>query len=204
MVVLTPRARRRAPRLRLLAQVASWTLVGAVGLLLVAVVLVPRSTGATSYVIESGSMRPTLPPGTLVVVRPAQAADLTIGDVITFERGSGEIVTHRIVKEKSDTSGTPRWRTQGDANDSADASWVHPDQVLGKRWYTLPFVGNVVGLLDGPVRSLLLVACLLGLIFYASAMSRDHRRRKEDREVERRRLRQQPSARSESRPQVRA
>ena len=64
-----------------------------------ATVAIPRLVGGTAYTVTSGSMRPTLPPGTLIVTRPADPAALGIGDVITYQAVSGRpaVVTHRII-----------------------------------------------------------------------------------------------------------
>ena len=74
-----------------------------------------------------------MPPGTLVVVRPTQIADIAAGDVLTYQIKSGDptVVTHRVVQQGVDMTGQPRWRTQGDANDVADQNWVLPVQVKG-------------------------------------------------------------------------
>ncbi len=45
---------------------------GLVVLVLGVVVVVPKVGGATAYTVLTGSMRPTMPPGTLVVVKPVK------------------------------------------------------------------------------------------------------------------------------------
>src|SRR5690242_10101813 len=116
-----------------------WTLIAVVvGVALVAVVI-PRVTGATPYAIRTGSMRPDMPPGTLVVVRPVQPADLDVGSVVTFQprRGDPTVVTHRIVGQGIDAAGRPVFQTKGDANDVPDPWTIHSGQVLGERWYSM-------------------------------------------------------------------
>ena len=103
----------------------AWVVIlGAVGLL-AAAVLVPRVAGATPYAVLTGSMQPGLPPGTLIVVRPVNDADLALGDIVTYQLESGEapVVTHRVVAMGYDGRGELRLQTQGDANDVPDAAW---------------------------------------------------------------------------------
>ena len=70
-------------------------------------------------------MKPSMPPGTLVVVRPTPVDEIGIGSVITYQVESGEptVVTHRVVAQGIGATGEPVFRTQGDANDVPDATW---------------------------------------------------------------------------------
>ena len=152
------------------------------GLILVTVVL-PRAGAASSYVVLTGSMRPSLPPGTLVVVRRVPADEIRVGDVITYQLASGkpDVVTHRVVSQGLDGRGQTVLRTRGDANPVPDARWVHPVQVRGREWYAVPYVGRLVSLLTVRQHQLLDVAVALGLLAYAGRMFhgawRDRRRK---------------------------
>jgi signal peptidase I len=159
-------------------QVLSWMVMLGAGAALVAGLLVPRLAGATPYVVETGSMRPELPPGTLVVTRPADPSTIGLGDVITYQIVSGEstVVTHRVVETGIDASGEPRWRTQGDANDVVDERWVLPVQVQGKRWYAVPFLGHATSFVSGQQRQVITFLAAAGLIGYALRMFRSARR----------------------------
>ena len=64
------------------ASVASWMVLGLAVAVVGAAVLVPRLTGSTPMTVLTGSMAPSYPPGTLVVVRPGPADDIAIGDEI--------------------------------------------------------------------------------------------------------------------------
>jgi signal peptidase len=150
----------------------AWLVMLGLGALVVVAVLVPRIGGATPYVIETGSMRPQLPPGALVVVRPVDAADLRLGDVITYQVRSGDptVVTHRIVAQGIDSTGKPRFRTQGDANDAVDRGWVQPAQIEGRRWYAVPVVGHVTTLVTAGQRDVLVPGVAGLLLGYAVVM----------------------------------
>ena len=107
------------------------------------VVLVPAVTGATTLTVLTGSMEPTIKPGALVAVKPVDAADLKIGDVVTFrpESDSDILITHRIVAQSVGQDGT-EFITQGDANNAQDEPIV-AEQIRGKVTYAIPGLGWV-------------------------------------------------------------
>jgi signal peptidase I len=106
--------------------------------LLVAVSVVPRVAGWESSVVMSGSMQPTLAPGDLVVVRPADAAELTRGRIVLVDDPDvpGELRMHRIAGVENGML-----RLKGDANPSADGSLVAPSAVHGVGTLRLPDLG---------------------------------------------------------------
>jgi signal peptidase len=177
-----PRRRRLRSLARALARIGAWAVIGAAGLALAVSVVVPRIAGAQVYTIETGSMQPDLPPGSLAVVRPAEAEGLGVGDVITYQLrpGEPEVVTHRIVAQGVDGSGQFVFWTRGDANSAVDALPVRPVQVRGELWYSVPYLGYPGALLSAKQRSLALAAAVAGLLGYALAMlvsaARDRRR----------------------------
>jgi signal peptidase len=111
-------------------------------------VVVPAVTGSATYTILTSSMKPNLPPGTFVVVQPRAAADLHVGDIITYQLVSGkpEVVTHRIVKVMVDSNASRAFIVKGDNNAVADLKPVRPAQIKGKVWYAIPFVGWIASL----------------------------------------------------------
>ena len=149
--------------------IIGWLLVIVVGFMLLALVVIPRVTGAQAYTVLTGSMEPGLAPGALVVVKPTPADELVAGDVITFQPYSGNpaVVTHRITGIYYDMSGQPRIYTQGDANNVADDWALVPEQIRGKLWYSVPQLGRVNVLLTGETRAVAITVVAGGLIAYA-------------------------------------
>jgi signal peptidase I len=176
---------------RFAGMVLSWFVMISIGATLTVALVVPRLAGATPYVIETGSMRPGMPPGTLVVVKPKPVDDIAPGDVMTYQITSGDptVVTHRVIEQGVDMTGTPRWRTQGDANNAVDEGWVVPEQVRGVRWYAVPYLGYVTSFVTDRQRSALTALVALGLLGYAGAMFlgavRERRRGPADRTADR-------------------
>jgi signal peptidase I len=126
-------------------RVGGW--IGAAALLLVvgiavAVAVVPAVAGATPLTVLTGSMVPTLPVGSTVIVRPRPVSEIHAGDIITFtDREEGttatRVVTHRVVEVLPG----PAFRTKGDANNAADVRPVAAADVHGVLWYDVPLVG---------------------------------------------------------------
>ncbi len=157
-------------------------MVGAVLLAAAALVVVPKATGARPLTVLSGSMSPTYAPGDVVVVRPAAATSLAIGDVITFQANSGDpaLTTHRITGVVLGGDG-PSYVTQGDANGATDARPVTAAQIRGKVWYSLPLVGYAaLWAAGGPLRTALDLGALALLVYggYLVAGGVRERRRK--------------------------
>ena len=171
-------------RLALVVRVVSWLVTALVAGLVLAAVVVPRLAGATPYTVLTGSMSPAYPPGTLVVVRPAEAEDLAIGDVVTYQLRSGEstTVTHRIVGIGWNAEGEKILTTQGDANSVPDATPVRPVQVRGELWYAVPWVGRLNVLVSPAHHELVVRLAALGLILYAGGVVLDGWRRRPRRE----------------------
>ncbi len=111
------------------------------GVLLLA--LVPRLTGGTVLTVLSGSMTPTFPVGSAVVIRPVEPAAVEVGDVITFQQAPGvhALTSHRVIALHPETS-PPSFQVKGDANKGPDLAPVPYGAVRGKVWFDLPHVGT--------------------------------------------------------------
>ena len=87
--------------------------------------------------VTGASMTPTIPMGSVAVLRPVSAGQLKVGDIIAFRRpGQHELVTHRIVREVDG-----RFVTRGDANTADDLLQI---PATGEGWrvaFHVPYVG---------------------------------------------------------------
>jgi signal peptidase len=165
------------------AAVSSFLLVGLV-LVALAMIVLPLALGATPYTVLTGSMQPTLPPGSLVVSRSVDVDTIDIGDVVTYQVASNrpEVVTHRVVGVGFGSTGERVLVTRGDAN-TVDDEPVHGVQVRGVVAYHLPYLGHLntwVGL-NRPGWLLTAVAGLLigyGVVLVAGGAREALRRRR--------------------------
>lgn len=147
----TPRASHRASRhpaaraaWRALCTGVSAGLFALVVLLALMVIVVPKVAGATPLTILTGSMEPTLPPGTLIVVKSEPLTNIRMGDVMTYQirPGRPDVISHRVVGITMNSDGSRSFTTKGDNNSDADPT-VSADQVRGVLWYSLPWLGYV-------------------------------------------------------------
>ena len=118
----------------------SWVIL-IVAVSLLGFVMQTSSQGWEFDAVLSGSMEPKLGVGGLVVMRPIQAEEVKVGDIISFKVPDMDTpVCHRVIEIQS-TGGVLSLRTKGDANDSPDPSPVLADAVKGKEILYLPYVG---------------------------------------------------------------
>jgi len=168
----TPRTRTgwRAALHAVALGLSTGLLLAVVGVALV-VIVIPKATGSTPLTVLTRSMEPTLPPGTLLVVRPTPADAIHVGDVVTYQIASGqpEVVSHRVVSIATASDGTRSFVLRGDDNAVADAAAVVPAQVRGVVWYSVPGIGWVNQLVNGS-RSWLVPTIAAVLLTYGAVM----------------------------------
>lgn len=136
------------------------------------VIVVPAATGSTPMTVLTSSMEPTYPPGTLVIVKPIEPQQIRIGDAITYQLKSNEapVVTHRVMSITSSSNGGTSFITKGDNNGAPDAAPVIPEQVRGKVWYSVPWIGYLNNLVGGELRGWVVPVVAIGLFLYAGYM----------------------------------
>ncbi len=125
-------------------------------------VFIVPATGLKAKSVPTGSMRPAISPGSLVIIQSVPLSQLAVGDIITYRDSDDPktTITHRIIKEEQ-KAGTPFYVTKGDANAREDAEIVG-GQVVGRVIFGVPVLGAVSDWLKKPV-GLLLVVVLPGL-----------------------------------------
>ena len=100
----------------------------------------PVVLGWASYVVESGSMRPAISVGNVVVTKPTgKTGPIDVGRVYVFDSPTkpGETVTHRVVGRTSEGS----YVTAGDANEVTDSLPVQRSAIRDQPILLVPFVG---------------------------------------------------------------
>lgn len=77
---------------------------------------------------RGNSMRPFIKDGDILGIKPIEATEVQVGDVILFRQG-GRILVHRVVKRHVENE--VMLIVKGDSHLRPDGP-VHPDQLLGK------------------------------------------------------------------------
>ena len=134
-------------------------------------IVLPAAVGGMPLSVLTGSMRPNLPPGTLVVTKPTPAEEIGVGDVITYQLESGQatLVTHRVIERSVNSAdGEISFITQGDNNNTPDAEPVRPVQTRGTVWYAIPYLGWVNQAVSSDTRSWAIPALAIALFIYAA------------------------------------
>lgn len=122
-------------------------IVAVVVLLAVAFVGV-RVVGLQPFTVLSGSMEPTYHTGSLIYVKSVEPQDVRVGDPITFVLNEDLVVaTHRVIEIDAENE---RFYTKGDANESADGSPVHFNNLIGVPVFTIPLLGYVANFVTNP------------------------------------------------------
>lgn len=144
------------------------TLAAVLGVLGLALFVAVRLGAAQPLVVTSGSMRPTLEVGDLVVARSVPASTLEVGDVATLRSDGGRLITHRVVAVSVPAAdGTVEVEMRGDANDTADPLPYTVERALVPM-VTVPRVGPVVAAVQRPtvaIPGLVAVAALVAIAF---------------------------------------
>lgn len=94
-------------------------------------------------VVQSGSMKPAIKMGSLVVVKPTSG--YKIGDIITYKSADDpkKTTTHRIVGVNEE-QGFTFYKTKGDANDAPDLNPIFKENIVGKVLFFIPYLGYLV------------------------------------------------------------
>ena len=147
------------------------TTVLVVLVLLLAVALVGvRLVGFRVFSVLSGSMEPTYHVGSLIYVKSADPKDIKVGDPITFVLNESlTVATHRVVEINTGEDGMLRFKTKGDANETADGGeGVHEKNLIGRPVFTIPYLGYLAGYIQAPPGRYIAIAAavlLLALFF---------------------------------------
>lgn len=111
--------------------------------LLLVIFFIPQCLGYQPYNIQTGSMTPKYPVGSMIYVKSVPFEEISVGDVITYRTAvdSGWVVTHRVTEIDTVTQTIV---TQGDANNTEDGI-VNYTNVIGKSTdFCIPVLGRVV------------------------------------------------------------
>jgi len=131
--------------------------------LLLLIFFIPQCLGYQPYNIQTGSMTPKYPVGSMIYVKSVPFEELAVGDVITYRTAedSGWVVTHRVTQIDKETQTIV---TQGDANNTEDGT-VNYSTVIGKSTdFCIPFVGHIVTEYQNGNGKIITIACIIFLM----------------------------------------
>lgn len=162
-------------------------------LALIGTIVIMLIAGYKFMIVSSGSMEPTLPVGSLVIVTPCNYEDLKEGDIVTMDAG-GINLTHRIVGKYNGTeagnsekvtylsiescydeegnviqelldkyNAEEYWVTKGDNSDTVDGKLTRG--IVGKVYdaHAFTWMGDLVRYVKANYQMLLILLVLFGV-----------------------------------------
>ena len=99
------------------------------------------ATDTPLVTVASGSMRPALEVGDLVLIQGIPSSSIQIEDIIVFDSPEGARTIHRVTRIEILQNGTIQFKTQGDANPDEDPQWIPEQNVHGRVIHRIPYIG---------------------------------------------------------------
>lgn len=154
------------------------TIIVAVVIIMALMLVGVRLAGFQVFSVLSGSMEPEYQTGSLIYVRDVEPEAVQVGQVITFVLDENlTVATHRVIDIQTGEDGLLRFYTKGDANESADGSPVHENNLLGSPVFTIPYLGYVASYIQNPPGTYIAIAAgavILLLVFIPDLFSDDN------------------------------
>lgn len=125
-----------------------------------------------TYVVLTGSMKPSIDPNDIVIVKKTDKNSIKENDIITFSKGNNTTVTHRVI-EIVKKDGEDLYKTKGDNNNTEDTDLVKYEHIEGVYQFKISKVGAII-------TSSLTSTGMIG-IFLILVISYHHSSKKEDR-----------------------
>ena len=121
--------------------------------------------GLDSFVVNGGSMAPSIREGALVISKRTDPLTVRPGDVVTYRHVETPEtpVTHRVVDVLDDKEGL-RFQTKGDANATPDPELVSGALPVSRMVIAIPFAGSVLKFARSTPGHVVLLLSLVSLL----------------------------------------
>lgn len=128
--------------------------------------------GYKAYNITSSSMQPSIHEGDVVIIKKINTKEeVKEGDVVSYEK-DGQIITHRIINI-SENNGKIQYVTKGDNNNVEDLSRIGFEDIQGVVAITIPYLGNILTMLENQI--FILIVLLIVLLLYLYKINKDEK-----------------------------
>lgn len=119
--------------------------------------------GIEPFVVESGSMEPTIMTGSLSFVnKHSNYNNIKKGDIIAFTVATGDKVTHRVINVTDEG-----FETKGDANNASDGISTNRKNYIGKTIISIPKLGYGVKIIQTTKGKIILGTVIVVLLLAA-------------------------------------
>lgn len=127
------------------------TMLAGLGVVCIIATIAAFALNISLIMFKTGSMSPTIPTGSLAVVKQIPASEIRVGDITTVDRGEGRLpVTHRVVSSTPVGGEVYSIGMQGDANPSPDSQPYEVTEVRKVLWH-VPGLAYVVSTVSQPI-----------------------------------------------------
>jgi len=120
---------------------------------------IPSIGGLRMLTVLSGSMRPALEPGDIIIIK--DNTNIVEGDIITFN-SNNLIITHRVVDVTSGEDGV-FYKTKGDNNNVEDKILIEQEHILGEYLFRIPYIGYVMEFFRSKL-GIMIIVTIIGLL----------------------------------------
>ena len=165
--------------------VTSWFVATVALVSLIAVSAAISHLDRDLFIARGPAMEPAVPVGAAVIVRHAEPAEVSVGQVISFRQPNGMVVTHRVTA-LTVVDGEPAFETKGDAEAAVSGEPVPAAAVIGVAEMVVPLAGtliNELGTTFGAVAALALLGGLLLAVWFTEDVLDGYRRSSERRRI---------------------
>ncbi len=116
--------------------------------------------GIEPFVVESGSMQPTIQTGSLSFInKHVEYQDIKENDIIAYTASSGAKVTHRAIKITEEGI-----ETKGDSNEVSDGITTTKSNYIGKNIFSIPKLGYVIKLIQTTRGKIMLITMIIVIL----------------------------------------
>lgn len=140
-------------------------LLAAGGVVCMVLVILAVAMNITLIMFKTGSMSPTIPAGSVAVVKEINADQIQVGDVITVDRDGRLPVTHRVIDVHQQGGGEALVQMQGDANPTPDPGMYRVEKVRKVLWSVPELAKAIVWAGDPKVLGGITLLAALGVLW---------------------------------------
>lgn len=113
--------------------------------------------GIEPFVVESGSMSPTIQTGSLSFINKHISYDeIKENDIIAFEDHIGNFVTHRVIQITEEGL-----ETKGDSNNTSDGISTNRNNYIGKNIFSIPKAGFFIKTMQTTKGKIVLITIII-------------------------------------------
>ena len=114
--------------------------------------------------VRGTSMYPSIKNGDLIAIDRRIKSVYKVGDVVTFVKENGNVITHEIVGVDT-INGESIYYTKGINNNYQDNDYIKINQIIGEyKGFRIPLLGYIAGFANSKIGYFMLVILTLGLI----------------------------------------